>query len=105
MAALTRRDVLAALAAALLASALFAMPQLDRLRGLGIDLLTGLRWWTLGPARAPASSPAVVVAIDEETYNTAPFSRTPTVTWTRELARIVNALVEGGAAVVCGPAQ
>jgi class 3 adenylate cyclase/CHASE2 domain-containing sensor protein len=100
MAVLTRRDLIAAASIALLVSALIAAPQLDRLRGLSIDVLTALRWAVLGARHDPSTSPTVVVAIDEETFNTPPFNRTPTVTWTRELAKILTALIEGGAIVV-----
>src|SRR5258706_2426280 len=54
----------------------------------------------LGSRYDPSTSPAVVVALDEETYNTPPFNRTPAVTWTREMAKVLNAIIEGGAKVV-----
>ena len=85
---------------ALAASAIFSLPQLDRLRGLSIDILTWLRWSTFGPLHDPRSSPTIVVALDEATYHTAPFENTPTVTWTRELAKVINAVVDGGAKVI-----
>jgi class 3 adenylate cyclase/CHASE2 domain-containing sensor protein len=100
MFALTRRDIFAAALIALLTGSLFAAPQFDRLRGLSIDALTALRWTAFGARHDPLSSPAVVVAIDEETFNTPPFNRTPTVTWTRELAKVLTAVVDGGAKVV-----
>jgi adenylate cyclase len=100
MSTVRRRDLVAALLVALLVATVFAAPPLDRLRGLSIDVLTWLRWQALGPLHDPATSPAVVVALDEETFNTPPFDRTPTVTWTRELGRVVTALIDGGAAVV-----
>src|SRR5262249_48831545 len=37
---------------------------------------------------------------DEETFRTPPFDGTPTVTWTRELAPVLSALIDGGAKVV-----
>src|SRR5262245_58692754 len=85
---------------ALAASAIFSLPQLDRLRGLSIDVLTWLKWSTFGPLHDPRSSPAVVIALDEATYRTPPFENTPTVTWTRELARVINAVIDGGANVI-----
>ena len=71
------------------------MPPLDGLRGLSLDLLTALRWRALGALHDPASSPTAVVAIDEEAYRTPPFQNTPVVTWTREIGRVLNAVVEG----------
>jgi serine phosphatase RsbU (regulator of sigma subunit) len=88
--------VLIALSAGLLA----ASPAFDWLRGFSIDLLTALRWRAFGELHAPASSPAVVVAIDEETFRTPPFEGSPSVTWTPEIARVLTAIIDGGAKVV-----
>jgi serine phosphatase RsbU (regulator of sigma subunit) len=88
--------VLIALAAGLLA----ASPALDALRGFSIDLLTMLRWRAFGDAHEPASSPTVVLALDEETFRTEPFEGSPSVTWTPEIGRVLTAIVEGGAKVV-----
>jgi serine phosphatase RsbU (regulator of sigma subunit)/CHASE2 domain-containing sensor protein len=87
---------LIALAAGLVA----AMPAFDGARGLSIDLLTMLRWRAFGNAHPPASSHAVVVALDEETFRTPPFAGSPSVAWTPEIARVLNAIIEGGATVV-----
>jgi adenylate cyclase len=100
MIALRRRDLIAALLVALVATALLSVPRFDRLRGLDLDVLTWLRWSAFGPRHDPARSPTVVVALDEETYNTPPFSRTPTATWTREMAKVLTAIVDGGAKVI-----
>ena len=89
-----------ALIVALAAGVLAASPLADGLRGLSLDLLTALRWRAFGNPQPAAASPAVVVALDEETFRTPPFEGTPTVTWTRELGRVLTALVDGGATVV-----
>jgi serine phosphatase RsbU (regulator of sigma subunit)/CHASE2 domain-containing sensor protein len=88
--------ILIALAAGLLA----ASPALDGLRGFSIDLLTMLRWRVFGDAHPGASSPAVVVALDEETFRTVPFEGSPSVTWTPEIGRVLTAIIEAGAKVV-----
>jgi serine phosphatase RsbU (regulator of sigma subunit) len=88
--------VLIALSAGLLA----ASPALDGLRGFSIDLLTMLRWYAFGDAYPGASSPAVVVALDEETFRTPPFEGSPSVTWTPEIGRVLSAIIDGGAKVV-----
>src|SRR5579863_7128946 len=85
---------------ALCAGLLAASPAFEGLRGWSIDLLTMLRWRTFGDLHAPASSPAVVVALDEETFRTAPFAGSPSVTWTPEIARVLNAIIDGGAKVI-----
>jgi serine phosphatase RsbU (regulator of sigma subunit)/CHASE2 domain-containing sensor protein len=94
------RAAAVALLVALAAGLLAASPVFDGLSGLSLDLLTALRWRVFGNAHPPDTSPAVVVALDEETFRTPPFEGTPTVTWTRELGRVLTALVDGGASVV-----
>ena len=94
------RAGLAAFVISLLAALIVASPALDAVRGLSIDLLTALRWRAFGNVHAPASSPTVVVALDEETFRTPPFEGTPSVTWTREIGQVLTAIIDGGAKVV-----
>jgi adenylate cyclase len=94
------RDTIAAGAIALACAGIAVSPALDRLHGLSLDLLTALRFEMFGNRYSPAVSPTVVVAIDEESYRAAPFKGTPTMTWTGEIGRVLNAIVEGGAKVV-----
>ncbi len=94
------RTLLAIIAIALISGALAASPALDGLRGLSIDALTALRWRLIGNKHAPSASPTVVIALDPETYRTPPFRGTPTVAWTREIARVLTAVIDGGARVV-----
>ncbi|HTV29737.1 MAG TPA: adenylate/guanylate cyclase domain-containing protein [Xanthobacteraceae bacterium] len=95
-----RRAALAAFLIALVAGLVAASPALDPLRGLSIDFLTALRWRVFGNPYAASSSPAVVVAIDEETFRTPPFEGTPSVTWTQEIGKVLTAVIDGGAKVV-----
>jgi adenylate cyclase len=95
-----RRAALAAFLIALVAGLVAASPALDAVRGLSIDFLTALRWRVFGNPYVPSSSPAVVVAIDEETFRTPPFEGTPSVTWTHEIGRVLSAVIDGGAKVV-----
>jgi serine phosphatase RsbU (regulator of sigma subunit)/CHASE2 domain-containing sensor protein len=85
---------------ALGAGVLGASPAFDWWRGLSVDVLTALRWHAFGAATTPDTSPAVVVAIDEETFRTPPFEGSPSSTWTPEIGRVVSAIIAGGAAVV-----
>jgi adenylate cyclase len=94
------RECIAAAIIALIAGTAVALPPFDDLRGLSIDILTALRWRVFGPARGPTMSPVVVVGLDEESYRTPPFQDTPSIAWTRELGRVLNAIVEAGAKVV-----
>lgn len=95
-----RRDIVAAILIALVTGATFASPPFQRLQGLSLDILTALRWKLIGDRRDPATSPVVVVAIDGETYETPPFKGSPTQTWTREIARVLGSITEGGAKVI-----
>ena len=94
------RAALAALLISLAAALFVVSPALDAVRGLSIDWLTALRWRAFGNTHPPASSPTVVVAIDEETFRTPPFDGTPSVTWTREIGQVLTAIIDGGAKVV-----
>lgn len=85
---------------ALFSAALFALPFFNRLEGLSIDVLGWLRHKTFGAQYTPTVSPAVVIAIDEMTYRTPPFQNLPKVMWTKQFAKVLNAAVEGGAAIV-----
>jgi len=96
----TTRDIIAMTAIVLGCVALFASPLLDKSRGLSIDILTLLRWEMFGSRRDPATSPAVVVAIDEETYETPPLKTSPTIIWTGEIGNVLAAVLDGGAKVV-----
>ena len=92
------RAALVPLLIAAIVAGIAASPALDPLRGLSIDILTGLRWRAFG--NPPGPSPTVVVAIDEETFRTPPFDGTPSVTWTREIGQVLTAVIDGGAKVV-----
>src|ERR1700729_1132421 len=94
------RGALAVFLIALVTGLLAASPALDAVSGLSIDFLTTLRWRLFGNSYPPASSPAVVVAIDEETFRPPPFDGTPTVTWTHEIGQVLTAILDGGAKVV-----
>jgi adenylate cyclase len=94
------RDALAAVAIAVLAGTVAVLPPFDLLQGWSIDALTALRWHLFGNRYEPASSPAVVIGLDEESYRTAPFKGSPTVVWTREIGRVLTAVIEGGARVI-----
>jgi adenylate cyclase len=94
------RDTLAMSAIALACAALLTSPLFEKGRGLSIDILTLLRWEVFGARHDPSASSAVVVAIDEETSETPPFKGSPMLTWTGEIARVLTAMLDGGAKVV-----
>jgi adenylate cyclase len=96
----SRRDAVAVMLAALLCGLVTALPPFNLIHGWSIDALTALRWQAFGARHDPASRPVAVIAIDEETYQTPPFKGTPTVTWTTEIGRVLNAVIDGGARVV-----
>lgn len=84
----------------LLVSILALSPPAQLLQGLSLDVLTALRWRLVGERQDPTQSPTVVVALDQATYETPPFRGTPTVVWTREIGKVLTAVVDAGAAVV-----
>jgi adenylate cyclase len=92
--------MLAIVAIALVSGALVDSPALGGLRGLSLDALTALRWRVFGNKHDPSRSPTVVIALDQDSYNTPPFKGAPTVTWTREIGRVVTGVLDGGAKVI-----
>jgi adenylate cyclase len=94
------RDAAAIAAIALICAAISVSPPLKAIHGWSIDVLTALRWEMFGKRYDPAASPAVVVAIDEESYGAPPFKGSPMLTWTSEIGRVLGAIVDGGAKVV-----
>ena len=86
-------------AIALICAAASVSPAVRPIRGLSLDILTALRWEIHGRRPPPLASPAVVVAIDEESLRTAPFKGSPMLTWTGEIGRVLTATLEGGAKV------
>ena len=93
-------DVVAIVLASLVSTLLFVSPPFSRIHGWSIDILTALRWEVFGTRRDPASTPVAVIAIDEESYETPPFKGSPTLTWTTEIGRVLDAVLQGGAKVV-----
>jgi adenylate cyclase/guanylate cyclase len=94
------RDAIAVAAIVLICTAVSVSPVFNFAHGLSIDILTALRWQMFGGKHDPANSPAVVVAIDEESYRTAPFKGSPTQLWTGEIGRVLSAVIDGGARVI-----
>ena len=95
-----RRDLAVALVVAATANAVVSLGAFDSLRGLSADIVFWGRYQAFGQRYDPASSPTVVVAIDEETYRRPPFQTLPNVMWTPQLARVMRAVLAGGAKVV-----
>ena len=94
------RDLLAAGLIAVIAAAVTSIPAFDRLNRLDLDVLHWLRASTQAKPNSVHPANAVVIAIDEATYATAPFVGMPTVMWTPQLARVMDAVLDGGAAVL-----
>jgi class 3 adenylate cyclase len=94
------RNAMVATAIALIAGAAATLPNSSPLPGWSIDALTTLSLRLSGERASSASSPTVVIALDEETQRTPPFKGSPTLTWTPEIGRVVAAVLDGGARVV-----
>ncbi|MDB5639561.1 MAG: adenylate cyclase [Bradyrhizobium sp.] len=95
-----RRDAVVILLVALACGLVSNLSPFGLIHGWSIDALTALRWQVFGARFDPASTPVAVIAIDEETYQTPPFKGSPTLTWTTEIGRVLNAVIDGGAKVV-----
>src|SRR6195256_3152206 len=100
MGSVIRRDAVAIILVALVCGLVPALPPVNLIHGWSIDALTALRWRLFGASLDPADPPVAVIAIDEETYQTPPFKGSPTLTWTTEIGRVLNAVIDGGAKVV-----
>jgi adenylate cyclase len=100
MGRITKRDAVAIVLVALVCGIVSGLPPFNFIHGWSIDALTALRWDVFGARRDSGATPVVVVAIDEETSQTPPFKGSPTVTWTTEVGRVLNAVIDGGAKVV-----
>src|ERR1700682_573801 len=100
MGRITKRDAAAIILVALVCGIVSRLPPFSLIHGWSIDVLTALRWEAFGVRRDPGATPVVVIAIDDETYQTPPFKGSPTVTWTTEVGRVLNAVIDGGAKVV-----
>src|SRR5450631_3619316 len=100
MGRITKRDAAAIILIALVCGIVSGLPPFSLIHGWSIDVLTALRWEAFGVRRDRGATPVVVIAIDEETYETPPFKGSPTPTWTTEVVRVLNAVIDGGAKVV-----
>ena len=94
------REIAFGAAAVAITGVILALPTLDRFDGLTLDVLHWLRDRATAQRFNAADSQAVVVAIDEETYATPPFSQGPKVTWTRELGAVLDGLRIAGVRAV-----
>ena len=93
------RDLAAIVCCAALSTLLLAGPWSERLNGLSEDTLHWLRGAVMPPPPRK-DLPIAVISIDEATYRAKPFRDAPRVTWTREIAQVLNALRAADAAVV-----
>ncbi|MFM7344651.1 MAG: adenylate/guanylate cyclase domain-containing protein [Tagaea sp.] len=91
-----------AVAAAIVAgvSVFPATPWGERVAGLSLDSGFALRHAIFGPARGPEDTNVVVIAVDEETHRTPPFGGLPQALWTREIAPVLNAVLDADAKIV-----
>jgi len=94
------RDVLATVMIAGATTLATAIPALNYIDHLGLDSLHWLRHTVFGVPHKPEDSPSVVVAIDEETYQTPPYKGLPKIMWAKQLASILDGVMNGGAKVI-----
>jgi len=85
---------------ALVLAAAVSMWAMGPIAGISTDLLFWLRQQLVSTAPDPNTSPTAIVAIDEETYRTPPFTDVPHALWTHEIAAVLNALVAADTKVI-----
>jgi class 3 adenylate cyclase/CHASE2 domain-containing sensor protein len=97
-----RRDVLVAAAVALILGIALAspLPLVRALPGLSLDTLFWLRYQLYGQRHDLASSPTVVIALDEETWRSSAFNSLPDVMWLPRIGQVIKAVLAGGAKVI-----
>jgi adenylate cyclase len=94
------REIAVAASIAAAASIFPATPWGERVAGLSLDASFALRHAVFGPARGPADSNVVVIAVDEEAHRTPPYGGLPQALWTREIAPVLNAVLDADAKIV-----
>src|SRR5260370_4363870 len=95
-----RRDVAIAATLAVLVSTTAMLPVFDGWRASSIDVLFRLRQLAFGPLHPPETSPAVVIALDEESFRREPLADMPQALWPKYIAPVLTRVIDGGAAVV-----
>ncbi|WP_299398164.1 CHASE2 domain-containing protein [Pelagibius sp.] len=93
-------DGLSALAISALATLLVAQPAVRALEGPALDGLFALRHALYGQRHLRQASPTVIIGVDRETQLRPPFDRLPFELWTPQVAEVMAAVREGGAAVM-----
>jgi len=91
-----RRRITTAVALALLTGFVATLPTARAFDLRGIDFLLPLRHQLFGPLFPPAKSDVVIVAVDEQTFNSPPFAGTPKVAWTPYLGYVIDAVDAAG---------
>ena len=91
-----RRRLTAAAVLGLVAGLLAILPAARDLDRQGVDVLLPLRDLAYGPLFPPSRSDVAIVAVDEQTYRTAPFANTPNVAWTPYLGYVIDAVDAAG---------
>ena len=100
MGRITRRDILAVIAIALVSGLLGTAPFLQSVHGLSLDILTALRWQLYGARHDPAASPSSSSPSTRKPFRDRLSSALPPSTWTREIGRVLTAILDGGAKVI-----
>ncbi len=97
--AFNKQSIIAGVLIAVVVAGILSLPLFDRVERADTDILHWLRA-TVAPPTSYAVSEVVVIAIDETTYATPPFSTIPKAMWTPHIASVQNAVLQAGATVV-----
>jgi len=94
------RDLVVTAFATLIAVGWLTVPMVERLNGLSLDMLFWMRDAVFGVRHDIDSSPAVIIALDEETFRQPAFRDLPSAMWTPQLATVLDATIAGDARIV-----
>ena len=94
------RDLVILAAIALAIACALSLPGAVNIDGIGLDILVALRYAVIGSRHQQDDGPVAIVAVDEESYRRQPLADRPIALWTPEIGRLVEALLDAGAAVI-----
>lgn len=90
----------AVLLSVVLIAALTYIPLYERVNVLSTDVMLTARHLLYGQQHPAERSDVVIIAFDEQTYDTPPFAGVPKVLWTPHIAQVQDAVLSAGAKVI-----
>ena len=95
-----QRDTVVTLSIVTLVFVFSTLPLYERIDAVSTDIMLYVKHHVFGQDHPPTCSPTVVIALDEQTYRTAPFANLPKVLWTPQIAMVQDSVLNAGAKVI-----